>query len=290
MEQQILDWLTLFVKWIHITTGITWIGTSIFFMWLDRTFTPNKQSTSPGHIGDLWMVHGGGFYHVEKLQMGPTKVPDLLHWFKWESYWTWMSGVALIALVFYSGGGGYLLDPSVSAITYAPAVLLCLATIFVSWFFYDFLWETNLTKNNPTIGHILTLVWVTGVSILLCKTLSGRAAYIHVGAMIGTWMTANVFMRIIPRQVKMVEASKKGEALNLDWAKNAKARSTHNSYFTLAIIFIMMSNHFPFTYGHSLNWLILLLMGTAGACVRHYFIKREHDPSTALKFAVMAIV
>ena len=282
MNQDIFDWLLLLVRWLHITVAVTWIGTSIFFMWLDRSFEFNPNSQRPGHVGDLWMVHGGGFYHVEKLLMGPTKVPDRLHWFKWESYWTWMSGMILIALVYYTGEGTMLLDSMVSSITFQEAIFISIFSVFGSWFFYDWLWERKFTKLNPLLGHFLTLVWFAGMSYYLCHRLSGRAAYIHIGAMLGTWMTANVFMRIIPRQIKMVEASKKGEPVNQDWGKNAKNRSTHNTYLTLPVIFIMISNHFPQTYGHDLNWVVLLLISAAGAAIREYFVVRIAKPKRAI--------
>lgn len=289
MNQDVFDWLLLFVRWLHITVAVTWIGTSIFFMWLDRTFEKNPASQRPGHVGELWMVHGGGFYHVEKLLMGPTKVPEKLHWFKWESYWTWMSGMMLMILIFYWGDGTYLLDDMVSNITHAQGVLIGLFSLIGSWFFYDFLWERKLTKDKPLIGHIITLAWLGGMSYFLCKTLSGRAAYMHIGGMMGTWMTANVFMRIIPRQIKMVEAAAKGEAVNQDWGKNAKNRSTHNTYFTLPVIFTMLSNHFPNTYGHDLNWLILLMVIAGGAAVREYFVVRLSNPKRSMTAAVAGI-
>jgi len=289
MTQDIFDWILLLARWLHITVAVTWIGTSIFFMWLDRSFLPNPESKREGHVGEVWMVHGGGFYHVEKLLMGPTKVPERLHWFKWESYWTWMSGMALVSLIFYSGEGTFLLDSMVSSITYWQGVGISLFAIFGSWFFYDFVWERNFTKTTPWIGHLLTLLWFGGMTYFLCHTLSGRAAYIHVGGMLGTWMTANVFMRIIPRQLKMVEASKKGEAVNQEWGKNAKNRSTHNTYFTLPVIFIMLSNHFPNTYGHDYNWLILLLISAGGALIREYFVVRISKPRRSMSAAIVGI-
>lgn len=236
------------------------------------------------------MVHGGGFYHVEKLLMGPTKVPDELHWFKWESYWTWMSGFALLALIFYTGDGTFLLDASISNFTYGQAVALSLFSIFGSWIFYDFVWERNLTKNHPMLGHALTIFWFVMMDYVLCHTLSGRAAYMHVGAMLGTWMTANVFMRIIPRQVKMVEASKRGEPVNQDWGVNAKNRSTHNTYFTLPVIFIMLSNHFPMTYGHQSSWLVLLGLCAAGAAIREFFVSRINNSSRAKVFLGIGLI
>ena len=289
MNQDIFDWILLLARWLHITVAVTWIGTSIFFMWLDRSFLANPESKREGHVGEVWMVHGGGFYHVEKLLMGPTKVPERLHWFKWESYWTWMSGMALVALIFYSGDGTFLLDSMVSNITYWEGVGISLFAIFGSWFFYDFVWERNFIKTTPWMGHLMTLLWFGGMTYFLCHTLSGRAAYIHVGGMLGTWMTANVFMRIIPRQLKMVEASRKGEPVNQEWGKNAKNRSTHNTYFTLPVIFIMLSNHFPNTYGHDYNWLILLLISAGGALIREYFVVRISKPRRSLSAAVVGI-
>lgn len=289
MDQEIFDWVLLLTRWLHITVAVTWIGTSIFFMWLDRTLKGNPDSQNAGHVGELWMVHGGGFYHVEKLLMGPTKVPAHLHWFKWESYWTWMSGAFLMILIFYTADGAFLLDSAVSNISYWQAVSLGIFSLIGSWFFYDFLWERTLTKNIPIIGHIFTLLWLVAMTYILCHTLSARAAYMHIGGMLGTWMTANVFMRIIPRQLKMVEASRQGAPVNLEWGKNAKNRSTHNTYFTLPIIFIMLSNHFPGTYGHEYNWLILLCMCAAGAAIREYFVKRIDQPKRAIKFLVVGL-
>ncbi len=290
MNQELFDWLLMLVRWLHITVGVTWIGTSIFFMWLDRSFEVDPDSAKPGHIGKLWMVHGGGFYHVEKLQMGPTKVPDHLHWFKWESYWTWISGMILLGMIFYTGEGTFLLDDSVSGIGFYSAIMLSLFSIFGSWFFYDFLWELKITRQKAFIGHILTITWLIVITYILCKTISGRAAYIHIGAMLGTWMAANVFMRIIPRQVKMVEASKRGEEVNQEWGKNAKNRSTHNTYFTLPVIFIMLSNHFPQTYGHEYNWLILFILCGAGAAIREYFVKRLTHPARSMSFALLGLI
>lgn len=289
MDQEIFEWILLLTRWLHITVAVTWIGTSIFFMWLDRTLKPNPNAQRDGHVGELWMVHGGGFYHVEKLLMGPTKVPEHLHWFKWESYWTWMSGALLMTLIFYTGDGTFLLDSAVSNITYLQGVAIGVFSLIGSWFFYDFLWERALIKAQPLLGHFFTILWLVLMSYFLCHTLSGRAAYMHIGGMIGTWMTANVFMRIIPRQIKMVEASRRGEAVNQEWGKNAKNRSTHNTYLTLPVIFIMMSNHFPTTYGHEWNWLILLAMCGAGAAIREYFVVRLNKPARAKQFLVAGV-
>jgi uncharacterized membrane protein len=278
MNQDLLDWMLLLGRWIHITTGVTWIGSSIFFMWLDRSFVRDDSAITPGHLGKLWMVHGGGFYKVEKLQMGSVEVPAELHWFKWESYWTWMSGFFLFSLIFFTGSGTFLLDPA-SALPFSQAVIITLGSIFGSWFIYDLFWESKLTRNIPAVGHLLTAAWLVGMSYFLCHTLSGRAAYMVVGAIIGTWMTGNVFMRIIPRQLKMVEAAKRGESADPSLSKNAKNRSTHNTYLTLPVIFVMLSNHFPSTYGHALNWLVLILMCAAGALIREFFVVRISAPA-----------
>jgi len=289
MGQELFEWALLLGRWLHITVAIAWIGASIFFMWLDRTLEFNEKAQKEGHVGELWMVHGGGFYHVEKMQMGPTKVPEHLHWFKWESYWTWLSGLFLLLMIFYTGNGTFLLDSSVSQITFGQAICLSVFSMIGSWLFYDFLWERKITKTQPVVGHVLTLLWLTAMTYFLCQYLSGRAAYIHIGAMLGTWMTANVFLRIIPRQVKMVEATLKGEPVNQDWGKNAKNRSTHNTYFTLPVIFIMLSNHFPATYGHDWNWLILLLLCAAGAAIREFFVVRLRNPLRARIFAIIGV-
>ncbi len=289
MDAELLDWALMLARWLHITVGVTWIGTSIFFMWMDRTFVKNESSTRPGHVGELWMVHGGGFYHVEKLLLGPTKVPKELHWFKWESYWTWMSGMLLMGLYFYTDGGGYLLGTAEHSLSYGPALGLSLFSVFGSWFFYDFVWERAAIRRSPLVGHALTILWFVAMTYALCYYLGGRGAYIHVGAMLGTWMTANVFMRIIPRQLLMVEASARGEAVNQEWGKNAKNRSTHNTYFTLPVIFIMLSNHFPNTYDHPYNWAILFALAAAGASIREYFVVRLAKPQRALAFGLFGV-
>lgn len=290
MDPELLDWALMLGRWVHITVGVTWIGTSIFFMWMDRSFIKNPDSTRPGHVGDLWMVHGGGFYHVEKLLMGPTKVPKELHWFKWESYWTWMSGMFLVVMYFYTDNGGYLLGNFDHSLTYWPAIGLSLFSIFGSWVFYDNIWELSSIRKNSIVGHILTIVWFVVMTYVLCYYLGSRAAYIHIGGMLGTWMTANVFMRIIPRQLLMVEASSRGEPVNQEWGKNAKNRSTHNTYFTLPVIFIMLSNHFPNVYDHPYNWAILLAISAAGASIREYFVVRLQNPKRALCFGIFGVI
>lgn len=289
MYEHLIDWSLLLARWIHITTAICWIGTSIFFMWLDRSFVKNPNNDREGHVGDLWMVHGGGFYKVEKMLMGPTKVPSILHWFKWEAYWTWMSGMFLLLMMFYVEGGTLLVDEDVLKISGGQAIMIGMASIFGSWFFYDFLWESALAK-KARVAHVITIVYAAGMTYLLCHSILHRIAYIHVAAMLGTWMAGNVLMRIIPRMKQMVENSKSGQPINPEWAINAKNRSTHNTYFTLPVIFIMFSNHFPNIYAHDLNWLLLILISTAGAAIRHYFVIRLLAPTKAKAFGAVGIL
>lgn len=289
MSENLYDWSLLLGRWIHITTAVCWIGTSIFFMWMDRSFVRNPESDREGHVGDLWMVHGGGFYKVEKMLMGPTKVPDLLHWFKWEAYWTWISGMFLLLMMFYIDGGELLVDADLADISGTTGILIGLGSVFGSWLVYDLLWESPLAK-KARVAHALTILYAGGMIYFLCNTLQSRVAYIHVAGMLGTWMAGNVLMRIIPRMKQMVENSKKGEAINPEWGINAKNRSTHNTYFTLPIIFIMFSNHFPDVYGHQYNWIMLMLITLAGASIRHYFVIRLSDQTKARIFAALGIV
>lgn len=244
---------------------------------MDRRFNRREERTDEGYLGELWMVHGGGFYQVNKLKMGPVSVPsgEMLHWFKWEAGITWLSGFLLLILVFYASGVTFLVDPG-SDTSLGGAVFVGLFALFGSWLAYDAIWESPLA-HKAKWGHVATVLLACVVAYGLCQYFSGRAAYIHMGAVIGTWMAANVWMRIIPRQVKMVAAMEKGESVNPHWSGNAKNRSVHNNYFTLPLIFIMMSNHFPSTYGHKLNWVILILIGISGAAIRHYFnVRHQH--------------
>ncbi len=283
------NWLLILVRWVHIVVAISWIGESIFFMWLDRSLVRLQKPERKGHLGELWMVHGGGFYRVEKLLLGPNQIPRILHWFKWEAFSTWFSGMLLLGLIYYSGEGLFLIDNSISNLTFPQALLISLGSIFGSWFLYDSLWETRIVKEG-LVGHVLTFLLLIALTLLLTHTLSGRAAYIHLAAIMGTWMVGNVLIRILPRQKLMIEATEKGRPVNPDWAINAKGRSTHNTYFTLPIIFIMISNHFPETYGHDLNWLLLLIISLGGACLRQYFILQASQSLKAKLFLIPVLV
>ncbi|WP_414830936.1 urate hydroxylase PuuD [Alteromonas sp. H39] len=265
------DWLSLFIRWFHVIAGVAWIGASFYFIWLDNNLrTPPDWKKDKGIKGDLWAVHGGGFYEVGKYTYGPETIPEPLHWFKWEAYTTWLSGFALLVLVYYFGASAYLIDPSVAALSESEAVLLGLGTIFGGLALYEIACRSPLAKSPLGFAIALTLM-ICVVTYLTTQWFSGRGAYIHVGALIGTIMAGNVFLNIIPAQKKMVAAvARKGE-IDPAWGAGAKLRSVHNNYFTLPLLFIMISNHYPMTYQHEMNWLVLILIMAISAWIRHFF-------------------
>lgn len=268
-----LEWANLLVRWAHLGFGIAWIGTSFYFVWLDSSFTP-LATPRPGTEGELWMTHGGNFYHVEKQLVRPGELPPVLHWFKYEALFTWISGIVLLAVVYYLTGGAFLVDPAVSAITPGQATLLSVGLLVVSWLVYDVLWRSPLGRIGWPATAI-SFVLLGAVVYGLCRVLSGRAAYIHVGAVLGTIMVANVWIRILPAQRRMITASNEGRTPDYEEGKAAKKRSMHNSYVTLPVLFIMLSNHFAATYGNALNWLALALLIVAGAAMRHVMIAKS---------------
>jgi uncharacterized membrane protein len=280
------DWANLLLRWAHFIAGIAWIGSSFYFIWLDRALTKPAQP-QPGVEGDLWMVHSGGFYQVEKRRPGPGEIPPVLHWFKWEAMLTWMTGIALLVLVFYLSGA-YLLDPSVSRISRAAGIALGIGIIVLSWPIYDGLWRSPLTR-RPALATALSLALLAGVTLLVCRLFSGRAAFMHVGALLGTIMVANVWQRILPAQQQMLDATRAGRPADFTLGERAKQRSVHNSYMTFPLLFIMLSNHFPATYASPVNWLVLFLLFVAGAAVRHAMIGRGARARWALVPAALAL-
>ncbi|HEY2804874.1 MAG TPA: urate hydroxylase PuuD [Gemmatimonadales bacterium] len=282
-----LDWVNLLVRWAHLGFGIAWIGSSFYFVWLDSHLT-RPQPARDGVDGEIWMVHSGGFYQVEKRLIGPGQMPPLLHWFKYEALFTWISGIVLLTVVYYLTGGAYLIDPAISAITPGQATLLSIGLLIVSWLVYDTLWRSPLGKAGWPATAI-SFVLLAGVVYGLTKTLSGRAAYIHVGAMMGTIMVANVWMRILPFQQQMIDATTAGRQPDLSLGMAAKRRSMHNSYMTLPVLFIMLSNHFPQTYGSHDAWFPLALLIVAGASVRHAMIGKPPGRWWALAPATLSI-
>lgn len=273
MLLNIHEWLNLLVRWSHFVTGIMWIGSSFYFMWLDSHLEAPKKPKD-GVEGELWMVHSGGFYQVEKYLIKPGFVPEKLHWFKWEATFTWITGFMLLWIVYYTTGGIYLVDPAIAKITSTQGTLIGLGLLVVSWFFYDLLYRSKLGQTQ--IGNGIALGFVGLVTYGLSHVFSGRATFLHIGAMFGTWMVLNVWVHILPNQQKMIDATLLGKIPNYELGKKGKARSVHNSYMTLPVLFIMLSNHYPSTYGHSLNWLVLLLLIFMGAMIRHVMITKKN--------------
>jgi len=286
MTSWLSDWANLLLRWAHFIAGIAWIGSSFYFIWLDRALSKPEQP-KPGVEGDLWMVHSGGFYQVEKRRPGPGEVPPVLHWFKWEAMLTWITGIALLILVFYLGSA-YLLDPNVSRIGRGAALALGIGSIVLSWPIYDGLWRSPLAR-RPALASGVSLALLTAVSLVMCRLLSGRAAFMHIGALLGTIMVANVWERILPAQQQMLDATRAGRAADFTLGERAKQRSVHNSYLTFPLLFIMLSNHFPATYAGPFNWLVLLLLFVAGAAVRHAMIGRGTRARWALLPAALAL-
>ncbi len=268
----VLDWLDLIIRWIHIIVGIAWIGTSFYFNWLDSRL--DRKTDNDNIEGELWSVHSGGFYHINKLKGPPKEFPKELHWFKWEAYTTWISGFALLIIVYYLNAESIMIDKNINDISSLTAIVTSLTFLLGSWLVYDLLCKSKLI-NNTILFSLICLLLATITSYLLTKIYGSRAAYVHIGACLGTIMAANVFRVIIPSQKNMVDAALASK--KPDWQKgiSAKTRSIHNNYITLPVLFIMISAHFPFTYGHKYNWLILALISIIGASVRHFFNLRN---------------
>ncbi len=261
--------MNLLVRWIHFIVGVAWIGASFYFNWLENNLD-RKSPQDEGIAGNLWAVHGGGFYHLKKFTTGPAQLPRTLHWFKWEAYTTWLSGVTLLIIVYYFNARLFLIDPAVRDLSEARAIVVSVVVILGSWFVYDMLCRSPL-KNNKAMLAASLVFYILLLAIFTTEVFSGRAAYIHVGAAIGTMMVGNVFFVIIPAQKEMVAALAQGRPLDPAVGKNGLLRSTHNNYFTLPVLFIMISNHYPGTYGHEYNWLVLIVVSLASLAVRHYF-------------------
>src|SRR5258708_28378262 len=269
MEACLLDWANLLTRWLHVTAAIAWIGTSFYYIALDYHLLPPRAGTAidEGVGGEVWEIHGGGFYRVEKYRVAPPSLPSPLHWFKWEAYTTWLSGFALLVVLYYANAGTYMVDRSVADISPPAAVAISVVLLVVGWFVYDGLSRALEGRDRLLAGALGVVIVVTafGVSHLL----SPRAAYIQVGAMIGTWMVANVRFIIIPGQEELVAAKLAGREPDALPGLRGKQRSIHNNYLTLPVLFAMSSNHFPVTYGHADGWLILVILMGLGARLRH---------------------
>lgn len=287
MSAYLFDWLNLLGRWVHMITGIAWIGASFYFVWLDNHLQPPKVAadTDKGVSGEVWSVHGGGFYHAQKYQVSPPALPETLHWFKWEAYTTWISGMFMLALMYWYSAEIYLIDTGVADISKPVAIAIGLLVIVAGWFAYDRLCQSKIAKNENVFALVI-LVTLTILAYLLCQVFSGRGAYMHFGAMLGTIMVGNVFFVIIPGQKDLVKAKDEGRQPDPIHGIRGKQRSVHNTYFTLPVLFIMVSNHYAFTFGHELNWLILIAITLIGALIRVYFVARHKGEASLIPIIV----
>ena len=282
MEAYLLDWLTLAARWAHIVVGIAWIGASFYFIWLDNHLEPAGGEFS----GELYAIHGGGFYRAQKYRVAPRELPRTLHWFKWEAYWTWITGFVLLVLVFYSNPALYLVDPAVMALSPAAAIAIGLASLVVGLAVYEALCRSPLGKHEIAFSVVLIL-FLALTAWILTRVFSGRGAFIHFGAILGTIMAGNVAHVIIPGQRELVRAKQEGREPDPRFGVLGKQRSVHNTYFTLPVIFTMISGHHAMTYGHpSWNWAVLIGMALAGALVRLWFVARHKGRAPAWTLVV----
>ena len=264
-----MEWLNLIVRWAHVVAGVMWIGASFYFVFLENNLN-RTLNVRDELAGNLWAIHGGGFYFLEKYKVAPKEIPEDLHWFKYEAYFTWMTGFSLLCVVYYMDARAFMIDPTVADISEFTAISIGVGTLLFGWIVYDFMCKSPLIKNQKLFA-LVGLIILTGVSYFLTQYLSARAAYIHVGGLIGTIMALNVYFTIIPGQKAMVRAAKLGLPLDATLGKKALQRSLHNNYLTLPVIFIMISNHFPSTFGNEYNWLVLIGITIASAGIKHYW-------------------
>ncbi len=278
MESYLLEWANLLLRWAHVITAIAWIGSSFYFVFLDSSLSPpvDEKLRSEGATGELWAVHGGGFYHPVKYAVSPPQLPPHLHWFYWESYSTWLTGFALFTVSYLWNASTYLIDKSLMNWSPTAAIAVALSFLLAFGFLYDVICNA-LTgrKHGEKIIGVLIAALVCVASYLACQWFAGRAAFLLVGAMMATAMSGNVLLWIIPGQRKVVAAIKAGLPVNPAYGQRGKQRSVHNTYFTLPVLFAMLSNHYSFTYNHPQNWLVLILMMASGAAIRQFFVLRH---------------
>ena len=278
MESYYLDWANLLLRWVHVITAIAWIGSSFYFVFLDSSLTPpvDEDLKKQGVSGELWAVHGGGFYHPVKFNVSPPQLPAHLHWFYWESYSTWLTGFALFTVSYLWSARTYLIDPARMDWAPATAIAVALSFLVVFWLLYDVVCRVfGQRKHGDAIVGVLVVLLVCAASWLACHWFAGRAAFLLVGAMLATSMSASVLFWIIPGQKKVVAALKAGAPVDPIHGQRGKQRSVHNTYFTLPVLFAMLSGHYSFTYTHPQNWLVLILMMLSGAAIRQFFVMRH---------------
>jgi uncharacterized membrane protein len=273
LESHMMEWLNIVIRLMHITFGIAWIGASFYFVFLENALN-RTEDVRDELAGNLWAVHGGGFYYLEKYKVAPKTIPKHLHWFKYEAYFTWLSGFCLLFVVYYFNASALLIDKNVLDISITQGILIGVSSFVVAWIIYDGLCKSRLIKNQLAFA-VIGFVILIAFAWFYCHVFSARAAYIHFGAMIGGLMVANVFFVIIPGQKEMVRCAKLGIPLDPSLGKKALARSLHNNYFTLPVLFVMVSNHFPSTFGYEYPWLILGIISLGAAGVKHYLNLKE---------------
>ena len=272
-EGHLMEWMNIIVRLMHITFGIAWIGASFYFVFLENALNRTKDVRDE-LAGNLWAIHGGGFYYLEKYKVAPQKIPKHLHWFKYEAYFTWISGFCLLFVVYYFNASAMLIDKNILDISPLMGIGIGVGSFIVAWVIYDLLCKSPLIKKNiwfTLIGFVISI----GFAYFYSRVFNSRAAYMHFGAMLGSIMVANVFYVIIPAQKAMVKAAREGRSLDAQLGKNAGMRSLHNNYFTLPVLFVMISNHFPSTFGNEHSWLVLAVMTLGVAGVKHYLNMKE---------------
>ncbi len=286
-EGHVRSWLDLLVRWIHIIVGIAWIGTSFYFIFLENSL--EREKVREELAGSLWAIHGGGFYYVEKYRVAPEKLPEKLHWFKWEAYFTWISGFVLLGIVYYSNANLYLAQGAPSWIRPWVSIAIGVLTLIVSWVVYDRLCRTPLVDRRGLFALVGFLL-VVAAAYLLTLVFTGRAAYIHVGALLGTLMAGNVFFVIIPSQKALVRAAERGEPLDPGLGQHAGLRSLHNNYLTLPVVFVMIGNHFPMTFEHGWNWAVLAGLFVGSVAVRHFLNLRERGRDALILLPLATVI
>jgi uncharacterized membrane protein len=287
-EGHLMEWLNIVVRLMHITFGIAWIGASFYFVFLENALN-RTENVRDELAGNLWAIHGGGFYYLEKYKVAPKEIPKHLHWFKYEAYFTWLSGFCLLFIVYYFNAGSFLIDKNVLDISAFQGIAIGIGSFVLAWIVYDLLCRSALIKKGYLFTIIGTVILV-GFAYFYAHVFNSKAAYIHFGAMLGTIMVANVFFIIIPAQKAMVKAAKEGKPLNPELGKHAGLRSLHNNYFTLPVLFVMVSNHFPSTFGNAHSWVVLSIISIGAAGVKHWLNLRERGQYSVWVLPVSVII
>ena len=286
----VLEWLNLLGRGLHVVAGIAWIGASFYFIWLDNHLRePEAASRERGVGGELWAVHGGGLYQAQKYRVAPSTLPAPLHWFKWEAYTTLLSGLFLLAVVYYARADAYLVEAGVTPLAPGAAIVASVAWLAGGWLVYDGLCRSALGRNERALAVVLAVLCVA-MAYALCRMFPARAAFLHFGAVLGTIMVLNVFFVIIPGQRRMIAAVAAGDVPDPALGQRGKQRSVHNTYFTLPVLFAMISNHYAFLYGAAHNWLVLVAIGAAGAAIRVYFVARHKGVASVVPIAFAVLL